>query len=226
MPELLVLPLQLLHDDTMRLARVPDGKELVHVLKRDTLSLRDQKVHKRNRQDHERRKEEVHPVAHGVEHLRCKARDDEVPEPVAGGGRRLAEGARVLGEHFRVDDPGRAVPAGRVEGGPQVEEEDGGDAATRQLGLGLGVGAADADEGADDPHADRAAGSTDHEELGAAETVDQPEEPDDSHDGLDDAEDARGEEAGVGAGDPNRLEDGGGVVVLEGISMGKSDVGE
>ena len=206
----------------MRTPHLLDLKQLIHVLQRDALRLRNKEVHERYAQNHQAGEEKIHPVTHRVEHLRREARNDEVPEPVVCGGRGLPQGPRVLREHLRVDDPGGAVPGRGVEGGPEVEEEDGGDAARGEARVGVvGIRAGDADVGADVPHAEGAAGGADHEELGAAEAVDEPEEPDDGYDGLDDAEDARGEEAGAGAGDADGFEDGGGVVVLDGISTGR-----
>lgn len=184
------------------------------MLQRDTLRLGNKEVHERYAQDHQAGEEKIHAVTHRVEHLRRKARDDEVPEPVVCGGGGLTQGTRVLREHLRVDDPGGAVPRGGVEGGPEVEEEDGGDAAGGEARVGVvGIRAGDADVGADVPHAEGATGGTDHEELCAAEAVDEPEEPDDGYDCFDDAEDAGGEEAGACSGDADGFEDGGTVVV-------------
>ena len=184
-----------------------------------TFGFRDEEEHKRNGEEHHRGEEEVDAtsrIAHVEEHLRREARDDEVPEPVVHGRRRLTERAHALVEHLAVEDPRGAVPRGRVEGGPKIKEEDARDTARgERLRLGA-VRRFDADGGqvaADDPHADGAAGAADEEKVAAAQAVDEQEEPDEGETGLDDAEEAGGQEGGVGATDAERGKDGGRVVV-------------
>ncbi len=70
----------------------------------------------------------------------------------------------------------------------------------------------DGDVGTDVVEADGAAEGAVHEEVAAAEVVDEEEEPDDGDDGFDDAEDAGGEEGGVGPGHADGFEDCGGVL--------------
>lgn len=172
-PELLVVYPELLHDDPVCLADGLDLEEAVHGLERDGLSLWDEEEDEDGREDHERGEEHVDAKVHGQEHLRREARDDEVPEPVGRRGGRLAQGPGVLVEHLRVDDPGRAVPRGRVKGRPQVEEEHGRDAARGKLARGVGVPGrvGHADVYSDDPHADRAAQATVYEKVASAEVV-------------------------------------------------------
>lgn len=107
--ELDLLGAELLDDLSVSLAHGLDLEEAVHRLEGQTLGLGNQEVDESGRHDHEGGEEEVDAVGHGEEHLRGEARDDEVPEPVVGGGRGLADGARVLVEHFRVEDPGHRV---------------------------------------------------------------------------------------------------------------------
>lgn len=116
----------LLQHHSMRLSNRADGKQTIHVLERQPLCLGHQEPDKCNTDDHHGREENVHAVpvvAHFEKHGRCEAGDDEVPEPVCSGGGGLAEGAGVEVEHFAVDYPDGAVPRGRVEEGPEVEEE-------------------------------------------------------------------------------------------------------
>lgn len=113
MTELLIsLPI-LLNDDLIGLTYRPDLEEAVHIFQRNRLGLRDQEPDENNAADHHGSKEEEHSSAgrtHVVEHLWREAADDEVPEPVVGGGGGLAEATGVHVEHFAVEDPGCAVP--------------------------------------------------------------------------------------------------------------------
>lgn len=94
-------------------------------------------------------------------------------------------------QSYRVDDPWGSIPRGRIDGSPQIKEEDGGDPATREM-VGLVLGRLDdVDVGADDPHADGTRDGTAEEQFPAAELVDEEEQPDKGHDGLDDAKDTR-----------------------------------
>ena len=64
----------------------------------------------------------------------------------------------------------------------------------------------DSDVSTNVPHAKRACHSAVHEKSTTAELVNEDEEPDEGDAGLDDTEDAGGEERGVRAIDANRLE--------------------
>lgn len=70
-------------------------------------------------------------------------------------------------------------------------------------------GVGDLDESSNVPHAERSSKGTEHEKLGASETVNQPEEPDEGKHRLDNAEDACSQETSVGTSDTKTLEDGG-----------------
>lgn len=83
----------------------------------------------------------------------------------------------------------------------------------------MGDGVGDGDVAADVPEAQGAAEGADEQEVPAAEVVDQYKKPEEGEGGFDDAEDAGGEEAGVGALHADGLEDGGGVVV-DGVDPG------
>lgn len=206
--------LQSLEHDPVGLVARLDLEQLIHALKRNTLGLRNEEENERYGQNHQAGEEKVHSVAHGKEHLRREPRDDEIPEPVVGGCRRLAEGTSLLAEHFGVDDPGSAVPGWCVENGPQVEEEDRGNTAGRQLVRFTRGSACNLNVRADNPHADGTASGTDHKELGAAQMIDQVHQPDNGYNCFDDAEETSGEKASVCAGNADGLEDSGGVVVL------------
>lgn len=68
-------------------------KELIHGLERDALCLGNEEVDEDDGAEHEGCEEEVDAEAHGVEHLRGEAGDEEVPEPVVCRGESLCESA-------------------------------------------------------------------------------------------------------------------------------------
>lgn len=210
-----ILSSQLLHEHVVGSPSRPRLKQAVRTLEGDRLGLGDAEEDEDKGHGHERGKEEEDGVAPGEEHLLGEAGDDEVPEPVVGGGVCLAERARVLVEHLGADDPRRAVPGGRVDGGPQVEEDDGGHGRGRERGVGRVGGF---DEGADAPHAEGAADGADQEEPASADVVDD-DEPDNGQAGLDEAEDARRQEARRRAPNAHVAEDGG-TVVVDGVDSG------
>lgn len=74
--------LQPLQHDLVGLESGPDLEQLVHLLERDTLGLGNEEVDVWNGQQHQACEEHVDTVRHLEEHLRCEARDEEVPEPV------------------------------------------------------------------------------------------------------------------------------------------------
>lgn len=68
----------------------------------------------------------------------CAYRGEErmerrLTKPVGGSGETLSDLTNCSGESFRVDDPGSTVPRDGVEGGPEVEEEHGGDSTGRKV---------------------------------------------------------------------------------------------
>lgn len=86
-----------------------DGEETIHALERDTLRFGNEEEDEDDGADHHGREEEVDTASgrtHGIEHLLCEARDDEVPEPIRGRGRCLPESSGVVIEDFAVDDLG------------------------------------------------------------------------------------------------------------------------
>lgn len=178
----------------------PHGLDLekqIDLLQRHAARFGNEEEGKEESEEGQSGEEEVDAVAHGGKHLLGEARDEEVEEPVGGGGGTAGEGTEVGVEEFRVDDPWRSVPRGRVDGRPEVKEEDGRDAASRQV-VGLVLGGLDhADVGTNDPHANGTGDGTAEEEVSASELVDEEEEPDKSHDSLDDAKDAGHEVDGV-----------------------------
>ena len=219
-PEFFIVTSELVHDDTVRLSRLQSAVEQsVHRLERHALGLWHQEEDKDGGKDHERCEEEVDAVAHGGEHLRGEASDEEVPEPVVGGCKGLSEGTDGLIEHLGVVDPGCAVPRRRVEGGPEIEEEHGGNATAGEGRRGVFSRLGHGDVGSNVPHADGPTDSTNHEQETATQFVDKEEEPNDSYDGFDDTKDAGSEKGSVSAGDADGFKDSW-RVVIDGIDAG------
>lgn len=222
-PELLLVTPHLLHHNRMGFARGQILREqAIHGLQWYPFGFWEQEPHKCNAANHQARKEKVDSVAHGREHLSREPRHEEVEEPVRGSREGLTQRSHGRWEHLRVVDPGRAVPGGRVEDGPQVEEGHGRDAAGRQTAIrGRVVGrVGDLDVGAYVVQTNGAAESTVHQEVPTAEVIDEEEKPYDCHDCLDDTKDSSGEQRGVGACDADGLENGG-RIVIDGVDPGR-----
>ena len=137
----------------------------------------------------------VNTISHGGKHLLGKARDQKVEEPVAGGCARLGYRAEVGVEEFlekyvisgcfehifksrntyRVDDPRCTVPSGRIDGSPQVEEDNSSIATTSQVVLRILCRVNDIDICTDNPHANRTSDTTDEEKLSSSELIDKEE---------------------------------------------------
>lgn len=98
---------------------------------------------------------------------------------------------------YRVDDPGGTVPGGSVNGSPQVEEDDSGDTTTGQSRRGMVGGIHDVDVGTNNPHADRTSDGTNEKKLASSQLINQEEQPDESHDSLDNSEDTSHDANGV-----------------------------
>lgn len=88
-----------------RLVCLPDRLDLeqaLHLLQWDTTGLGDEEEGVEEREEGQRREEEVHAVAHRGEHLLGEPRHEEVEQPVAGSGAGLGYGAEVGVEEFLV----------------------------------------------------------------------------------------------------------------------------
>lgn len=169
----------------------PDGlalEQAVDLLQRDTGGLGNKEEGEEEGEEGERGEEHVHSISHGGEHLLGEARDEEVEEPVACGGAGLGEGTEVGVEELGVDNPGSTVPGGGVDSGPQVEEEDSGNTTSVQRSDVVLGGLNNVDVGSDDPHTNRTGDGTNEQKLAATELIDQEQQPDDSHNSLDDTE--------------------------------------
>lgn len=115
------------------------------------------------------------------------------PEPIVRRCKSLRQRTHTLIKHLRVEDPRSTIPRGRVRRGPQVEKGHGADPARGQRSARLGSQPwlGEGNIAANVPHAQRAGNAAEHEQFATSELVDQEEKPEDSHDCLDDTEDAR-----------------------------------
>ncbi len=206
--------LQLSPYDRMRLTSLQLAIEQpIYRLQRNVLRLGNQEIHKHTRANHQPRKEEIHPVAHSGKHLRRKPCDKEIPEPVVCSSEGLCKTTHVLSKHLRVQHPWGRVPSGTIESGPEVEEEDCGDAGG---GKGLGWvkrGFGDCDIAAYVPEAGGAADGADHQETSASKLIDEEDEVDQREYCLDDAKESGGEKRGGCPCYADGFEDGRAVVV-------------
>lgn len=97
----------------------------------------------------------------------------------------------------RVEDPRGSVPGRGIEDGPQVEECHGHDTAAVHVWLGVILWSCNFDVCADNPHADGATGTTDQKQVATTDAVDQVQQPDESDNCLDYAENTGGEQTVV-----------------------------
>lgn len=207
------------------LVRVPDGLDLeqaLDLLQRNTAGLGDEEEGEEEGEEGQGGEEEVDTVSHGREHLFGESRHEEVEQPVAGSGAGLGQRTEVGVEEFlfetvstssnvggskgtdRVDDPRGTVPGGSVHRSPQIEKEDSGDTTTVQRVGGVIGWVHDIDVGTNNPHADGTGNSTNEEQLTSSQLINQEEQPDEGHGGLDNSEDTSHNANGV-AGNANAL---------------------
>ena len=214
--ELFVAQAVLFEDDVVCPPHRLNFEETVHALEGNALGLRQEEEDEDDGADHHGGEEEVDTAArrtHGVKHLLCEAGDDEVPEPVGCCCSCLAQRASVVVEDLAVDDPRGAVPRGCVEDGPEVEEEDSGNASGGKRSSGVRVNWVVEDVSSDDEHADCTTSGTDHQKLPATKVIDQDQDPDDGHYSLHNTENAGCEEGGASTTNADRSEDARAVVV-------------
>lgn len=148
-----------------------------------------------------------------------EAGDEEVPEPVVGGGEGLGQGTVVVVEHLAVVDPWGWVPGWGVEGSPEVEEEDGGGAGWSEIGGDVLGWLGDGDVGTDVVEAETTSEGTNHQKTTTAKSLNKEEEVDEGEGSLDNAKETGSEEGGVRSSDTDGLEDGWRVVV-DGVDTG------
>lgn len=75
-------------------------KEAIDLLQGNTTCLRNEEEGKEEGKEGQRGEEEVYTIAHSLEHLLGKARDEEVEQPITGSGAGLGQGTEVGIEEF------------------------------------------------------------------------------------------------------------------------------
>lgn len=93
---------------------ISDTKQLIHVLERDALGLGHEEPDKDEHAEAEAAKDQIGAVAVGTDgdqHGGHGAGDDEVEEPLGGGGVRDVERAQAGGGNLRGVDPAGGTPA-------------------------------------------------------------------------------------------------------------------
>lgn len=187
-------------------------KQLIHALERPSLCLGHAEVGPNGHQDGARPEEKIRSVSDVGDHVRGRASDDELEEPLRGGGEGAAKRSDSEREDFGAIDPDDTVPRSTVKDDEDVDHGDGDVASSLRVCV-VCAGLGDGDIGSDIEHGEGSTSTTDDEELAAAETVKEEDEGDNRGAHLDDTIDTGGEEGGRSAGDTEGFEDGGRVVV-------------
>lgn len=190
------------------LDQLSDTEQVIHLLERNTLCLRDEEPNEEEHGEAERAIDEestIAALADGNQHVGRSTGYDEVEKPLRRGRKGDVHGSQPRGRDLRDVDPAAGSPAELEEGG---EQEDAHERKVACGGNGLaGDGRGDANVEADVEHG-RALGDRGPEEgAAAAKRVGGEDEEGGAGDHFDDAVDARGEEAGFGAVEAEVLED-------------------
>lgn len=88
----------------------------------------------------------------------------------------------------RVDNPRCTVPGRRVDGSPEVEEEDRCDTSTVEAAAWVVFGLNDTNVGTNYPHTDRSGYGTAKQQVPSSDLIDQEQEPHEGRDSLDHTE--------------------------------------
>lgn len=110
---------------------IHDAEDLVHLLERHALRLRNKEPREEEHGEAERAVYEIRPVpaaSDGGHHVRGGARDDEVEQPLRGRGQRDVGGSQARGGDLGDVDPAHGAPA-ELEEGCEEEDHDDGDVA-------------------------------------------------------------------------------------------------
>lgn len=104
---------------------------------------------------------------------------------------------------YRVEDPWGTVPGWSIEDRPQVEEEHGCDTTAAQAATRVIFGFGDLDVRADNPQTDGTTCCANQQQVTATDVVNQPKQPNESHNSLHYTEDSSREQTSVGTPDTN-----------------------
>ena len=80
-----------------------DNEEAVHVFESETLGLGDEEQCPEAHDDHEGAEQHVRAVTKGGDHVRCRAGDQEAPEPLVGRGNGGAKHTNIYENFVSVD---------------------------------------------------------------------------------------------------------------------------
>lgn len=109
----------------------------------------------------------------------------------------------MSGDAYRVEDPWGSVPGWGIEDRPQVEKEHGCDTTAAQAVTLVLFGLGNLDVRADNPQTDGTTCCTNQQQVTATDVINQPKQPNESHDSLHYTEDSSGEQTSVGTPDTN-----------------------
>ena len=170
----------------------------IHILKLHTLGLRQEEEGESHAHDYGATKEKKHPVFYVGDHIGSRVSDDELAEPLRASCEDQADLADGCRESLGAENPRNTVPRDGVEDCEDVNHDDGevGPCVAswffvervRELGVDAEI-----------VHGENCASRTDQHGRAASEAVDDQEHEDSCAAGFDDAEDACGEQTGVGS---------------------------
>lgn len=108
--------------------RINDTKDLVHLLERHALRLRDKEPREEEHGEAEAAIDEIRPVARiadGRHHVRGGAGNDKVEQPLGRGSQRDVGGSQTRSRDLRDVDPADWAPSELEEGCEQEDHDDG-----------------------------------------------------------------------------------------------------
>lgn len=111
---------------------INNSEDLVHLLKRHALSLRDEEPGEEEHREAEGPVDEIRPVsrcANSDHHVRGSASNNEVEQPLGGSGQRDVGGSQARSRDLGDVDPADGSPA-KLEKGCEQEDHDNGDVAS------------------------------------------------------------------------------------------------
>lgn len=172
----------------------------VHLLERLALGLGDQQRKGAHTEDIDGREhDEQLPAELGDQRGRDLG-DDEIEQPLGGGGEGETVVTSAVGEDVRDVDPGQWTPAEGVSDAVHVDDTGHGLGCGRDVVVGADGGRVGLLQGADDEEEDAHPHGGPEERPLATEELDTEEDEDGSGDDFDDTVDTRGEEGWSGAG--------------------------
>lgn len=159
--------------------------QIIHLFNRNTFSLWHQEVDPEDTADHAAGEEEVDSVAHLLEHVRGCLGNSKVVEPVGCGHEDLRHWSSGVVECFGAVDPRQRVVTERVEGGPNVEEDERRVAWTVDVGLLVKFRFSDGNVAGEVVHGNRTTRSRNHQKTATTDGLDEEKDEKDGSNGFD-----------------------------------------